>query len=109
MTQPLKEPNKTPENGRLIELPAPTSHPLYFALGVTLLFAGLVTDPIVSAVGGALSVFGVIGWWRDVLPTEREIGIAVSEPVRDVAAAAPRELLAAGSERHRVMQFRRSL
>ena len=35
-----------------IEVPAPTSFPLYFALGLTLLCAGLVTHALVSWVGG---------------------------------------------------------
>ena len=39
-----------------IELPSPTSYPIYFALGITLLFAGMVTHPLVSwgGLGGAL-------------------------------------------------------
>jgi hypothetical protein len=51
-----------------IELPAPTAWPMVLALGVTLLFAGLVTNPIVSAVGGVLSLLAGVGWWRQVLP-----------------------------------------
>ena len=39
-----------------IELPAPTSFPIYFALGITLLLAGLVTHEIVSWVGLAAAL-----------------------------------------------------
>ena len=61
--------------GEGIELPAPTSAPLYFALGLALLLAGLVTNEIVSAVGGATAVLGAIGYaageseevWRPLL------------------------------------------
>ena len=34
-----------------IQMPAPTFWPMVFAFGVTLLFAGLVTQWVVSAVG----------------------------------------------------------
>lgn len=102
MTQDLQEPSETRASPRHLELPAPTSHPLYFALGIALLFAGLVTDPIVSGVGAALSVFGVIGWWRDVLPQEKEVEVEVTEPPpSDAMVESSRGLLQAGSERHR--------
>jgi hypothetical protein len=40
------------------------------ALGITLLFAGLVTSMGVSILGGILCVVGAVGWFRDVLPQE---------------------------------------
>jgi len=51
-----------------IEQPAPTVWPMVAALGVTLIFAGLVTHAIVSLVGSVLTVAAGIGWWRQVLP-----------------------------------------
>ncbi|HIG72555.1 MAG: hypothetical protein ABGX04_00380 [Myxococcales bacterium] len=56
-----------------VELPAPTSNPLYLALGCTLLFAGLVTHIFVSATGLVLFMLGAIGWWREVLPRNHEV------------------------------------
>jgi len=53
-----------------IHLPAPTAWPLVLAFGVTLAFAGLVTSPVISVLGGVLIVFGVVGWFRQVLPHE---------------------------------------
>ena len=55
---------------QFVELPAPTAWPMIMALGVTLGFAGLVTNGMVTAVGIVLTVAGVIGWFRDVLPVE---------------------------------------
>lgn len=53
-----------------IHLPAPTAWPLVLAFGCTLLFAGLVTNAIVSVLGGVLIIFGSVGWFRQVLPHE---------------------------------------
>ncbi|MEE2681875.1 MAG: hypothetical protein VX641_05835 [Planctomycetota bacterium] len=51
-------------------IPAPTAAPIVFAFGTTLLFAGLVTNWFVSAVGVVCMAKGVFGWWFDVLPRE---------------------------------------
>lgn len=60
-----------------IHLPAPTAWPIILAFGVTLLFAGLVTSPSVSILGAILFVAGCVGWFRDVLPQEKEEAIEV--------------------------------
>ncbi|HXJ79432.1 MAG TPA: hypothetical protein VMS64_12230 [Candidatus Methylomirabilis sp.] len=67
-----------------IELPAPTAWPMALALGVTLLFAGLVTNAIVSAVGIVLVLVASVGWWRQVLPVQRHESV----PFRPVAERA---------------------
>ena len=66
----------TPENNdELIEVPAPTAWPMIFALGLTLAFAGLVTNVAVSLVGFVLFIAGAVGWFRDVLPFEQHVMI----------------------------------
>jgi hypothetical protein len=50
--------------------PAPTAWPMLAALGVTLLFAGLVTHVVASVVGIVLFVTSSVGWFRSVLPLE---------------------------------------
>jgi hypothetical protein len=62
---------------REIELPAPTAWPFLLALGVALLFAGLVTSASVSCLGALLAVAGSVGWFREVLPHEREEAVPV--------------------------------
>jgi hypothetical protein len=42
------------------------------AIGVALLFAGLVTSTSVSCLGALLSLAGSVGWFREVLPHEHE-------------------------------------
>jgi hypothetical protein len=55
-----------------IEVPAPTAWPLVLALGSTLMFAGLLTSMSVTLLGVILAVAGCGGWFRQVLPHERE-------------------------------------
>jgi len=62
----------SPPARRAIDVPAPTAWPLILAVGVTLLFAGLVTSISVSALGAVLALAGYIGWFREVFPHEHE-------------------------------------
>ena len=64
--------NGSPRTAREIEVPAPTAWPFLLALGVALLFAGLVTSASVSCLGALLSLAGSVGWFREVLPREHE-------------------------------------
>ena len=89
-----------------IPLPAPTSAPLYFALGLSLLLAGLVTHEIVSAVGAATAVLGAIGWWRQVLPHEHETTVALQPEALRARPVEARpgsvERMSAGRDGHRL-------
>jgi hypothetical protein len=69
--------NERPRAPREIEVPAPTAWPFILALGVALLFAGLVTSMSVSCLGALLSLAGSVGWFREVLPGEHEEVIPV--------------------------------
>jgi hypothetical protein len=64
--------NESPRAPREIDIPAPTAWPFILALGVALLFAGLVTSTSVSCLGALLSLAGSVGWFREVLPREHE-------------------------------------
>ncbi|MBM4265841.1 MAG: hypothetical protein FJ144_04395 [Deltaproteobacteria bacterium] len=72
-----------------IELPSPTPWPLLAAFGMTLGFAGLVTHPIVSMVGGVCFLFGGVGWWREVLPVAHEIEVPLAAPARRARLVEP--------------------
>ena len=54
------------EETTAIEVPAPTAWPLVLAMGVTLMFAGLLTNMSVTVLGVALSLAGCGGWFREV-------------------------------------------
>ncbi len=51
-------------------MPAPTVWPLVFALGVALIFVGLLTNAAMSALGAVLYIAGAAGWFREVFPRE---------------------------------------
>jgi hypothetical protein len=68
-----------------ITLPAPTAWPIILAFGITLLFAGLVTNASLSLLGAILAVTACVGWFRDVLPQEKEETIRVAAEVSVVA------------------------
>ena len=65
-----------------VTLPAPTAWPIILAFGIVLLMAGLVTSSSVSFLGAILAVTASIGWFRDVLPYEKQEAVAIhdSEP-----------------------------
>jgi hypothetical protein len=60
-----------------LELPAATAWPLVLAFGFTLLFAGLLTSASVSLLGAVLAAAGCVGWFREVLPREREVVVPI--------------------------------
>ncbi len=88
------------ENG--IELPAPTAWPMVLAGGVALLGAGYLMHPMLAIVGVAAVLLGCAGWFRDVLPVEREQVVPVVE--QPPVAPSPRRVLAlpVGTDAHRM-------
>jgi hypothetical protein len=55
-----------------IEVPAPTAWPLVLAVGVTLVFAGLLMNVSVTMLGAVLSLAGCVGWIRELVPHDHE-------------------------------------
>ena len=78
---------RTPETAT-IHLPAPTIWPMILGLGITLIFAGIVTHWMVALAGAVASLAGVLGWWRDMFPHERfeVVEAPVAPPVAPPAA-----------------------
>lgn len=62
-----------------VALPTPTAAPLVLAAGILLLATGLVTAPEISVLGGVLSLFGAIAWWRDLYPEEQHEQVPLKE------------------------------
>jgi hypothetical protein len=66
-----------------IDVPAPTAWPIVLAAGVALMWAGLLTDVSITVLGTVLACAGSVGWFREVLPHDREIALPViAEDVR---------------------------
>ena len=70
-------------------MPAPTAWPLVFAVGLALLFAGMLTSAWVSLLGAVFWIFGAVGWFRQVLPHEHHEEIPVAREAAAVMEAAP--------------------
>ncbi len=77
----MSDPQKPGSHTETIHLPAPTAWPIVLAFGATLLFAGLVTNPWISVLGGIMMVSGAVGWFRQILPHEvhEDIPVVVEE------------------------------
>jgi hypothetical protein len=83
---PTGSPGEAPEVRRgTINLPAPTAWPVILAFGVSLLLAGLVTSSSVSILGAILAVAGCIGWFREVLPHEKQETVEVTANVTEIS------------------------
>jgi hypothetical protein len=95
----LEDPAATPQEpaveqpeSTVVEMPAPTPWPFVLALGVALIFAGLLTSAAVSVLGALLYVVAGVGWFREVFPYEQHEWVAVvpvltpeTAPTRQVA------------------------
>jgi hypothetical protein len=62
-----------------VHLPAPTAWPFLMSLGLTLVFASLVTSAGLAVLGAILTVVSIVGWFREVLPHEAHEEIAVTD------------------------------
>jgi len=72
-----------------VVLPAPTAWPFVLALGVALIFAGLLTSASISVLGAVLYLSGAIGWFRQVLPHEEHEVVPVAPAAEPEAVPAP--------------------
>ncbi len=52
-------------------IPRPTGAPLVAAAGVTLIFAGMVTNWALTIVGAVMALGGAVAWFRHVFPEEQ--------------------------------------
>jgi hypothetical protein len=71
-----------------VEMPAPTPWPMVLALGVALVFTGLMSASYLSIAGGVVFLVAAVGWWRDVLPHERHELVAVDSEAGPLASQA---------------------
>ncbi len=81
------EKQQTNATSHIVHLPAPTAWPIVLALGITLLFAGLVTYWAVSLLGFVLMVRSSVGWFREVLPHERHDDVHVTTDVVEIKSS----------------------
>jgi hypothetical protein len=84
-----------------IHMPAPTAWPFVLALGVTFLFAGLVTSWAISTLGLVLMLFAAIGWFRNVFPHEQHESVSVTTEIVEIKSSREQVLRLPASESHR--------
>lgn len=89
MSSGSEAPGQSGEKKREIALPAPTAWPLVLALGLTLIFTGLVTTAAVSVLGVLLGLFGGIGWFMEVLPHEHHETVTIRDEAVVIATDRP--------------------
>jgi hypothetical protein len=84
-----------------VQLPAPTAWPIVFALGVSLMLAGMVTHWVISVLGLVMVIPGIVGWFFQVLPHEHHVYVDVHADKVEITSS--RESLAylPVGERHR--------
>src|ERR1700689_1450833 len=79
--------NESPRAPRETAVPASTAWPFILAVGVALLFAGLVTSTSVTCLGTLLSLAGSVGWFCEVfLHQHEEVVPVLPEDIRLVTA-----------------------
>src|ERR1700722_8425604 len=80
---------RTDKQTETIEMPKPTAWPIILAFGLTLVFAGMVTNTSVSFLGAILAASGCIGWFRGVLPRERHESMLATGTTPSVSTSRP--------------------
>lgn len=90
----------SPNEPNSIRVPMPTAWPFVLALGIALIFTGLVTHVVVSIVGAIVMMRAAVGWWFDVLPEQKEELVPVTPAAQVARSSRTVDYLAAG---HRVL------
>jgi hypothetical protein len=85
----------------VVNLPTPTSWPIVLSLGITLLLTGLVTNWVISLLGGVMMVMSTVGWSREVLPHEQHVGVPVIARVEPITSRRINVIRIPLSEDHR--------
>jgi len=75
----------TREEMTVLAVPAPMPWPLTLAMGVTLMFGGLLTHISVTVLGAVLAFAGCVGWFREVALGDHEEEVPVVAEDRQVA------------------------
>jgi hypothetical protein len=95
------DPEHSHSSVHAIQMPAPTAWPFVLALGVTFLFAGLVTSWAISTLGVLLMLFAAIGWFRTVFPHEQHESVSVTTEMVEIKSSREQVLRLPASDSHR--------
>ncbi len=84
-----------------VHLPAPTAWPMVLAVGIALIFTGMVTHWVIALLGLLLVLPAIVGWFREVLPFENVLHVAVSAQVVPVFSSRTTRAHSPQGENHR--------
>jgi hypothetical protein len=94
--------NEQQSTGGAIQVPASNGGPLVAAFGLTMVLAGLLTHVMVSILGAAALLAGLIAWFREVLPHEAHEAVTLEKEGLALAQPSPKvRHLAVGELDHR--------
>ena len=82
-------PDQNQPTEAVVQMPASNGWPLAAAFGLSLVWAGLLTDWMISALGGACLVAGLVGWFREVLPHEAHVPVPIEVPPAQAMTPSP--------------------
>jgi len=69
------------DHAATVHLPAPTVWPMVLALGIALIFTGMVTHWVIALLGLLLILPAIVGWFREVLPHEHHVSVNVQTKI----------------------------
>jgi hypothetical protein len=93
--------NEHPSSNDVVQLPSPTVWPMVLALGISLLLAGMVTNPAIGLLGGMLAAAGSVGWFFQVLPNEAHEPVEVRAEAVQIASRRTLSKSFSAGEMHR--------
>jgi hypothetical protein len=94
-----------PKSKNYVELPTPTAWPIVTAFGLTLFFAGFVTNFVFTLVGLVVGLVGAVGWCSDLFPHPKHEAVPLRpkeehpEPIRTAGRVV--RVLEVGKKLHR--------
>ncbi len=93
-----------PLSADVVRLPAPTPWPLVLALGIALIFTGMVTHGVIALLGLVCVLPAIVGWFREVLPHENHVDVPiVGEAVPVVTNRTTRSHTTAGVQHRKLL------
>ncbi len=97
----LDEDSLRDAEAHVVHLPEPTPWPFILALGICLLVGSLVLSAYVGALGAALALAGIVGWFKDIFPHERHEDVPVATAVVNITPSRERVARIEVGETHR--------
>lgn len=97
-TSKEERPNAPDAQEGFVEMPAPTYFPMFTAVGVVLLGAGIVTNVILSGIGAVFAIVGAWGWAKAAAQPEVEVPLVPVDERAGPVAPSDKEVMSVSVE-----------